>query len=299
TSVIYIQTYLERIRQELKSRLGEFLYYCPVSLALDKELVDCSVSPSLQFAAEFHGHYYKMASTEYLQKFLETPEKFVPPLAPYPLPPMNMLPKRLTTAAVKAMFPRQAEMMGFCPVTFLDGNLRYEALVAGTIEYAVEYRGKIFIFENEEKLDKFMRKPEIYWNLKLPHKLPPKKEPVLLTSLPMLGYLEQGVATAIIKALTAVGCLKPKYPFMSMKKSALLYTAYHLKAFNPKNSTYVRKKYKKKMEQFEDGCQLISYLGSIMTSRYKEPKERPNDFDHKLEIFLALKGTQPALSLVI
>ncbi|KAG2468399.1 KAD9 kinase, partial [Polypterus senegalus] len=280
TSVIYIQTYLERIRQgksacidrlcitpkELKSRLGEFLYYCPVSLALDKELVDCSVSPSLECAAEFRGHYYKMASKEYLQRFLETPEKFVPPLAPYPLPPMDMLPKRLTTAAVKAMFPRQAEMMGFCPVTFLDGNLR---------------------------------RPEIYWNLKLPHKLPPKKEPVLLTSLPMLGYLEQGVATAIIKALTAVGCLKPKYPFMSMKKSALLYTSYHLKAFNPKNSTYVRKKYKKKMEQFEDGCQLISYLGSIMTSKYKEPKERPNDFDNKLEIFLALKGTQPALSLVI
>ncbi|XP_039603846.1 adenylate kinase 9 isoform X2 [Polypterus senegalus] len=313
TSVIYIQTYLERIRQgksacidrlcitpkELKSRLGEFLYYCPVSLALDKELVDCSVSPSLECAAEFRGHYYKMASKEYLQRFLETPEKFVPPLAPYPLPPMDMLPKRLTTAAVKAMFPRQAEMMGFCPVTFLDGNLRYEALVAGSIEYAVEYRGKIFIFENGEKLDKFMRRPEIYWNLKLPHKLPPKKEPVLLTSLPMLGYLEQGVATAIIKALTAVGCLKPKYPFMSMKKSALLYTSYHLKAFNPKNSTYVRKKYKKKMEQFEDGCQLISYLGSIMTSKYKEPKERPNDFDNKLEIFLALKGTQPALSLVI
>ena len=45
----------------------------------------------------------------------------------------------------------------------------------------------------------------------------------------MLGFMEQTVATAITKALTAVGCFKPKYPFMDPRKSALLYVAYHLK----------------------------------------------------------------------
>ena len=45
----------------------------------------------------------------------------------------------------------------------------------------------------------------------------------------MLGYMEQSVATALTKALTAVGCFKPKYPFVDAKKSALLYIAYHLK----------------------------------------------------------------------
>ena len=48
----------------------------------------------------------------------------------------------------------------------------------------------------------------------------------------MLGYMEQSVATALAKALTAVGCFKPKYPFVDAKKSALLYIAYHLKGKN-------------------------------------------------------------------
>ena len=76
------------------------------------------------------------------------------------------------------------------------------------------------------------RSPEKYFNLTLPNKLPPKKEPVLIASLPMLGYMEQSVQSAIIKSITAVGCLKPKYPFLSAKRSASLYLAYHLKGKN-------------------------------------------------------------------
>uniref|UniRef100_A0A8C3FGM5 Adenylate kinase 9 n=2 Tax=Chrysemys picta bellii TaxID=8478 RepID=A0A8C3FGM5_CHRPI len=302
-----IQTYLERIRegkaasiadlcitpQELQSRLGEFGQYCPVSLAKKGELVDCSVTSSLQSAAEFRGHYYKMASQAELNEFLNAPELYVPPLAPHPLPSPDMLPKKLTMAEVKALFPKKAEMQGYCPVTYLDGKQRYEALVPGTIEYAVEYRDKLYIFENEEKLQKFMRLPEKYWNQKLPHKLPPIKEPVLLTALPLTGYLEQGIATALIKAMNEVGCLKPKFPFLSVKKTALLFVAYHLKAYNPRSSEYVRKKYKRKLEQFIDHCDLIPYLGTKMTRKYKEPQNRPIDFDHKLRMFLCLKDVDP------
>lgn len=52
--------------QELISRLGEFGQFCPVSLAESYELVDCSEMDSLEFAAEFRGHYYKMGSQEKL-----------------------------------------------------------------------------------------------------------------------------------------------------------------------------------------------------------------------------------------
>ncbi|KFU94690.1 Adenylate kinase domain-containing protein 1, partial [Chaetura pelagica] len=238
-----IQIYLERIREgkaaaiadlcitphELQQRLGEFGHYCPVSLAEKGELVDCSTTLSLQFAAEFRGHYYKMASQAELDKFLSTPEVYVPPLAPHPLPPADMLPKKLSEEEGKALLPESVEMKGYCPVTYLDGKLRYEALVTGNTKYAAKYQEKIYIFESEEKLQKFMRLPEKYWNLKLPHKLPPPKEPKLLTALPMLGYLEQAIATALIRALTDVGCLKPKYPFLSVRKTALLFVAWHLK----------------------------------------------------------------------
>ena len=73
------------------------------------------------------------------------------------------------------------------------------------------------------------RTPEVYWSLSLPHKLPPKKDPLTVTTLPMLGYLEQMVAAAITKSLTAVGNMKPKYPFMDATQSALIYVGYHLK----------------------------------------------------------------------
>ena len=40
---------------EFVVRLGDYGQYCPVSLALRGELVDCSVTTSLQYAAEFRG----------------------------------------------------------------------------------------------------------------------------------------------------------------------------------------------------------------------------------------------------
>ena len=73
------------------------------------------------------------------------------------------------------------------------------------------------------------RTPEKYYDLKLPHKLPPAKEPLPVTGLPMLGYMEQSCATALVKALTACGNFKPKYPFLCSSRSALMYVAYHLK----------------------------------------------------------------------
>ncbi|XP_037248899.1 adenylate kinase 9 [Falco rusticolus] len=271
-----IQIYLERIREgkaagiadlcitpkELQYRLGEFGQYCPVSLAEKGELVDCSVTSSLQFAAEFQGRYYKMASQEELDKFLNRPEVYVPPLAPHPFPPPDMLPKKLTAAEVKALFPISAEMKGHCPVTYLDGKQRYEALVPGNIEYAAKYQDKVYIFESEEKLLKFMRLPEKYWNLKLPRKLPPVKEPIPLTALPLAGYLEQGVATFLIKALNEVGCLKPKDPFLSVKKTALLFVAYHLKAHNPRSTEPARQAYRGELARFLRRCRLVPRLGT-------------------------------------
>ena len=64
-------------------------------------------------------------------------------------------------------------------------------------------------------------------------------------------------------------------------------------AYNPKSSEYVRKKYKKKLMQFEETCELIKYLGDHMTKRYKEPRDRPIDFDFKMEKFIAIKDWAP------
>lgn len=75
----------------------------------------------------------------------------------------------------------------------------------------------------------FYRQPTFYEVSTLPSKLPPLKQPLPVASLPMLGYMEQAVATAIIEALSTLGSSKPKFPFFSSTKSALQYIALHLK----------------------------------------------------------------------
>ena len=71
---------------------------------------------------QFTGHYYKMANQKALDKFLSDPEKYVPPLAPNKLPTPELLPKRHEPKEVKAS--QEIELLGYCPVTFLDGHCR-------------------------------------------------------------------------------------------------------------------------------------------------------------------------------
>lgn len=110
--------------KEFSERLGDFGQYCPVSLADCGHLIDCSANTSLDFAAEFRGRYYKMENAKQLEKFLESPTEYVPPLAPRALPPVELLPKRWSATEMKAKFPCLLELQGYCPVTYLDGKKR-------------------------------------------------------------------------------------------------------------------------------------------------------------------------------
>ena len=93
----------------------------------------------------------------------------------------------------------------------------------------------------------------------LPVKLPPVKKQVSITSLPMLGYMEQSVATAIINSLTAVGGVKPKFPFIDPTKSALQYVALHLKGSDI--STQIL--FLAKPTKFSDSLQFL-YLNQLL-----------------------------------
>ena len=238
-SINLIQTYLFRVNnhkaasianlcvtfKEMEKRLGDFGQYCPVSLALNDELINCSENRTMNFVAEYQSYYYKMYSAKELQMFLETPEKFIPPNAPRKLPPPNELPLKTDGKSVI----KTVELNGYCPVTYFDGKLRYEAIEQGFTEFSAEYKNKLYNMANIEALDKFMRKPHLYANLLLPHKLPPVKAPINLLNIPMTGYLEQYVSEILKRALNEAGNFKPKFPFLSPTRSALLYVAYYFK----------------------------------------------------------------------
>ena len=107
---------------EFAQRLGEYQQYCPVSLQLDGELVDCSGEVSLRHTAEYKNKYYKMLCHEKLEQFLAHPERYVGELAKARLPPVELLPKTRSSDDVKQLFPQRLELKGFCPVTYIDGN---------------------------------------------------------------------------------------------------------------------------------------------------------------------------------
>ncbi|CAE1265244.1 AK9 [Acanthosepion pharaonis] len=280
--------------KDFMERLGDFGQFCPVSLVLHEELVDCSKDTSMDLAAEYRGYYYKMANKENLQLFMEEPEKFVPPNAPHVLPPVELLPRRLVPQEEEM----ELELKGYCPVTFLDGKCRYEAIIPGKKSLIVEYKNKFYSFASEEQLDKFMRLPRKYSDLELPHKLPPEIDPIDILQLPHLGFMEQVVATPLIRALVAVGNYKPKYPFLTVTRSALLYVAYHLKAFNPRNSDYIRKKYHQKLKRFEADCELIGYLSQHMTDKSIRNQKKSEVFKNKMDTFFALNGIEPSLTWI-
>lgn len=112
--------------------------------------------------------------------------------------------------------------------------------------------------------------PEKYVHLKLPSKLPPMKVTIPVRELPLPGYLEQTVAYALRTALATCAAFRPKYPFISPERSALIYTALQLKgrlcylAISCKHLTQER------MVSFFPNPNL-SHFGSGLTYANKNP----------------------------
>lgn len=74
------------------------------------------------------------------------------------------------------------------------------------------------------------RLPEKYWNLKLPCKRPPVKEPLLLTALPLPGYLEQAsFCFSILKEDFAMFISTQFISFLMQYKSYVYYGIIKLK----------------------------------------------------------------------
>ncbi|KAJ3138794.1 adenylate kinase [Physocladia obscura] len=239
--------------QEIQNHLSKFGDYCPVSLfdkgELSKGLTGTNFTAEFNVTAfifiiyigspfrislslEWQGQFYKMASKDELQVFLETPEKYA-----YGPDLPEFLPQRVSTSIL--VFPRQIELQGYCPVTLSDGPPGFESIVCGSMEILAEYENKVFSFETELKLDRFMRTPWKFVNLELPKKLPPKLVQINVGQLPLIGFLEQSIATALTDALMEVGKFRPKHPYTSLRLSAAKYVALYLKANNSNSKEWI------------------------------------------------------------
>ena len=277
-------------KEDFEKKLGEFGFYCPVSLVLDGALVDCEGDSVYEFGVEYQSKYYLFAGKKELLLFSSDPGKFLTDEARALLP--KDLPRKLTPSQVRSRFPQQMEFNSYCPVSYRESGECYEGLLQGELGHVAEYGGKLYAMHSEEKRELFMRHPTRFHNAKLPAKLPPVKVDLPLHALPMLGFLEQTVSTAVHRALSALCEFKPKFPFLSPAASAQIFLALHLKAFNPLSSEFVRKKYKEKLDKFETQCNLIGYLGEHMRPRRPSPEELPSDFEEKLHTLFSLQTAQ-------
>ena len=108
---------------DIQSRLGEFLDYCPVSLGLKMELVNCADDKSSDLVAEYRGKFYRFSDETNMTYFINAPTKFVMPLAPWSLP--KNLPKKISADLLKNDSFQKIVFQGYCPVTYVDGDKKY------------------------------------------------------------------------------------------------------------------------------------------------------------------------------
>jgi adenylate kinase family enzyme len=222
-----------RTPASLSAELGTLGWYCPVRFVDHMELCDMSHVTDLETAAVFQGKYYIMEGPEELAAFLHQPSRYAGVRLPVKLP------QRRTREQVRMAFPKQIELRGLCPVTYVDGARAYEALVYGSGDCVCEYDGKLYSLASSEAQERFMRQPWKYVDVVLPKRIPPRVEPVPLSGLPQLGYLEQVCASLLSEALVELGKLKPKYPFLGVRESALRFLGLYMKAHNSKSTVSV------------------------------------------------------------
>lgn len=268
----------------ISENLSKFESYCPVSLLDNGELVQGPTNT--RFTAEYENLYYRMASEDELQKFLACPERYCcAPDLPEDLP--------IRRKSSDLVFPAQIELLGYCPVTLVEGPPGFDSIIQGNPDMIAEYESKFFCMANEMKLDKFMRKPWDYADVVLPKKLPPKIIPIPTSMLPLTGYMERTVAKPLTDALSAVGRDRPKHPFKSIQSSAVEYMAIFLKARNPKSKEWVRGSYEARLKKFKSRCQLISDIASVTSKAqysYIPVQNRELGLDKSMERFFAMSG---------
>ncbi|KAJ3312582.1 adenylate kinase [Boothiomyces sp. JEL0838] len=272
----------------LASHRGKFGVYCPYSFTANNELR--VPENTYEFMAEYKGQFYSMYSNDALQQFLEEPEKYLAKSLP------SALPARRSKDELKLLFPKQIQLKGYCPVTFKEGPPGFNSIIPGSQEYVVEYDDNLYNMANLEKMEKFMRTPWEYANLKLPMKLPPPDAPLPITGLPIVGYLEQTIASSLTKALISVGNFKPKFPFKDVNCSANEFVALYLKgksgiyvANNPRSKDWIKQSYNKKLDIFKEKCELMQRLTKKIKTVNEQSRYINEEFAKEVGEFLKLK----------
>ncbi len=162
-----------------------------------------------------------------------------------------------------------------CPVTIVEDKL----MRLGKNAYSIRYCNKYYKFLSMDKMMKFKINPNRYINLQLPVKKVNEEENELLNDKQIsfentVNFLEFTFGSLITKGMLELSNNRIKYPYLNVKESSLKYLALYLKANNPNNNEYAKKKYKEILREFLKNSKLPFELFNVYDN-YNKEKENP------------------------
>ncbi len=166
------------------------------------------------------------------------------------------------------------EYQDCCPVTIVEEHLSK----IGHLAYSVKYGGKYYKFLSMVKLLKFIINPNKYINLELPvRKVNEESNEFAEKQISFnntINYLEFTFGSLITKGMLELSNNRIKYPYLNVRETSLKYLALFLKANNPHNNSYAKKKYAEILKEFVKNSKLpFELLQSFET--YNKECDKP------------------------
>mmetsp|Transcript_39752 Transcript_39752/g.64548 ORF Transcript_39752/g.64548 Transcript_39752/m.64548 type:complete len:2162 (-) Transcript_39752:464-6949(-) len=275
--------------QELKEQKSTYDCYCPFNWIDSHRLLDVrNQDPELRYSGMYCNQIYRFASKEGIEGFLSNPVPYLEETDEHTLP--RDLPRQLTAADAEQMQDSDFEYETFCPVVLYNTREKIglqgkhdPVCIWGNPKCSVAYAAKFYRMANEDNLQEFMQQPWVYLQARLPEKVPLKKD--LLKGIHMDTYMEHTIYEATVRAMLAVEEMKPLFPLLSAKESAIKYMAVFMKAHNHNNNSIRALKYRHNYERFQECCQLLDFFVSHQKAELEVLLDKTSEYSRKAALW--------------
>jgi YHS domain-containing protein len=158
----------------LKQSVSEFRYYCPVTWKNEKLLVK-SVSNKDDCVLYKNAFYYFRGTNE-RDQFIKNPSRFIVNVE---LPKPSDLPLRVMHHKAAEAILHEKALNAHCSVTLMDE----ERVKKGDPILLILFKDGKYVFDTENKLQRFLANPFKYAKAVLPVKMPPPEDKISLFNL--------------------------------------------------------------------------------------------------------------------
>ncbi|KMZ99859.1 hypothetical protein PVNG_06492 [Plasmodium vivax North Korean] len=231
----------ENYEQEIK-----FDHYCLVTYKNKNILQKCNVFD--HYTVNHDGCFYLVSTPEEVATFEKNPAEFTAieePLATF---------EKIDQVEEN----EKIENEGFCLVSLRDQN----NFVKGNKQCCIKYQQKLYLFENEEKMEKFVNNHGDYLNNQNIFEIIFEKMKNQ-NDVTTMVYLKTYLYDILCQALYELGKHRPLYPGLSVKLSAIKFLAFFFYKENKLFSAPLRRSYEQNFRSFLSDCQIPIHIQKL------------------------------------